>query len=82
VAALHRLIEETRLDLIQWRNLNIDPDDYVERIGLERGAPARGMRRLLADLRVRWPKLRHGYLNPPREAFAAAAPVAGTGEQG
>jgi wyosine [tRNA(Phe)-imidazoG37] synthetase (radical SAM superfamily) len=82
VAALHRLIEETRLDLIQWRNLNIDPDDYVERIGLERGAPARGMRRLLTDLRARWPRLRHGYLNPPREAFAAASPVAGTGEQG
>jgi len=73
VAALHRLIGETRLDLIQWRNLNIDPDAYADVVGIERGAPKRGMRRLLAELRERWPQLRHGYLNPPREAFAAAA---------
>jgi pyruvate-formate lyase-activating enzyme len=70
VAALHALIERTGLDLIQWRNLNIDPEAYVEVVGLAAGTKARGMRRLLADLRKRWPKLRHGYVNPPREAFA------------
>jgi hypothetical protein len=46
-------------------------------VGIERGAPKRGMRRLLAELRAAWPRLRHGYLNPPREAFAAAAGLEG-----
>jgi pyruvate-formate lyase-activating enzyme len=76
VAALHALIERTGLDLIQWRNLNIDPDAYVEIVGLRADAPACGMRRLLATLRERWPRLRHGYLNPPREEFASAAAAA------
>jgi len=76
-AARHRLIGETRLDLIQWRNLNIDPDAYADVVGIERGAPKRGMRRLLAELRAAWPRLRHGYLNPSREAFAAAAGLEG-----
>lgn len=78
VAALDALIERTGLDLIQWRNLNIDPDAYVEIVGLQDGTGACGMRRLLATLRERWPRLRHGYLNPPREEFATAASI-GTG---
>jgi pyruvate-formate lyase-activating enzyme len=69
VAALHRLIETTGLDMIQWRNLNIDPDAYVEIVGLRDDTPACGMRRLFANLRARWPRLRHGYLNPPREVL-------------
>jgi wyosine [tRNA(Phe)-imidazoG37] synthetase (radical SAM superfamily) len=83
VAALDALIERTGLDLIQWRNLNIDPDAYVEIVGLRDDTPACGMRRLLATLRERWPRLRHGYLNPPREEFArtaaASAAESGTG---
>jgi pyruvate-formate lyase-activating enzyme len=73
VAALHALIEKTGLDLIQWRNLNIDPDAYVEIVGLRDDTPACGMRRLFANLRARWPRLRHGYLNPPREAMGTKA---------
>jgi len=70
VAALEALIERTGLDLIQWRNLNIDPDAYCDVIGLAPGTPALGMRRLLGHLRARYPGVRHGYVNPPRETFA------------
>ncbi len=69
IAALERLIERTGLDLIQWRNLNIDPEAYVDVIGLAAGTPARGMRQLQQHLRERFPRVRHGYVNPPRSAF-------------
>jgi pyruvate-formate lyase-activating enzyme len=70
VAALQALIERTGIDLIQWRNLNIDPDAYCEVIGLKAGTPALGMRRLLDHLRTRYPRVRHGYVNPPRETYS------------
>lgn len=69
VAALERLIERTGLALIQWRNLNIDPEAYCDVVGLAASTPARGMRRLQEHLRHRFPQLRHGYLNPPREVY-------------
>lgn len=72
VAALEQLIERTGLDLIQWRNLNIDPEAYVEVVGLAAGTPACGMRKLQDHLRARFPKVRHGYLNPPRSEFRRA----------
>jgi molybdenum cofactor biosynthesis enzyme MoaA len=63
--ALCRLIESTRLQMIQWRNLNIDPDAYVECISLSPAEPALGMRALLDTLRKRYRDVRHGYVNPP-----------------
>jgi hypothetical protein len=73
IAALTRLIETTGLDMIQWRNLNIDPDAYVETIGLSESERAIGMRSLFDQLRQRFPGVRHGYVNPPREAWRDAA---------
>jgi hypothetical protein len=74
VGALEQLVERTRLDLVQWRNLNVDPELYADVVGLERGAPTIGMRTLHRRLRERFPKLRHGYVNPPREAFEESRP--------
>jgi pyruvate-formate lyase-activating enzyme len=72
-AALDVLVARTGLDLIQWRNLNIDPEVYPDVVQLAADAPACGMRRLLDRLRARWPRLRHGYVNVPRESFAGAS---------
>jgi wyosine [tRNA(Phe)-imidazoG37] synthetase (radical SAM superfamily) len=69
VAALTGLIENTGLDMIQWRNLNIDPDAYLETIGLADDEPALGMRSLLRVFRERFPGLRQGYVNPPKESW-------------
>ena len=73
VDALEGLIAATKLDMIQWRNLNLDPEVYVELLGLKPGAERLGMRPLLARLERRFPKLRHGYVNPPRERFRRKA---------
>jgi wyosine [tRNA(Phe)-imidazoG37] synthetase (radical SAM superfamily) len=69
VDALEDLIRRPGLDMIQWRNLNIDPDVYLDAIALDADEPAIGMRRLLERLRRLFPSVRHGYVNPPRESW-------------
>jgi pyruvate-formate lyase-activating enzyme len=62
--ALSRLVSETGVDLIQMRNLNIDPEWYLERIGFEPDGETVGIRRFLQILGERFPDLRFGYFNP------------------
>lgn len=68
VEGLCRLIEESGLDMIQMRNLNIDPDLYLRIIPPPRGK-AIGIRPLLRLLRQRFPHVEIGYFNRPKEAF-------------
>jgi pyruvate-formate lyase-activating enzyme len=63
--ALCRLIEDHRPDLIQLRNLNMDPDWYLETVAYKPTAPPMGMRRWLGELKRLFPLLRFGYFNPP-----------------
>jgi pyruvate-formate lyase-activating enzyme len=64
--ALLAFIRDTHLHLIQWRNLNLDPDLYLETLG-DLGWAGRplGVPALLARVRRTFPKLRFGYYNPP-----------------
>jgi molybdenum cofactor biosynthesis enzyme MoaA len=64
LAALSALVERTGLQMIQLRNLNVDPELY--RASLPRGVvqPGRGMRWLRDRLAKRSPHLRFGYFNP------------------
>jgi pyruvate-formate lyase-activating enzyme len=64
VDALCKLVETTGLDLIQWRNLNIDPEVYLKDLGLGQPEKRMGMEQLIKMMRARFPKLRHGYFNP------------------
>ena len=64
VEALCSLIEKVHLDLIQWRNLNIDPEIYLRAIKVEPPEERLGMPALIAMLKRRYPRLRHGYFNP------------------
>ena len=64
VDALMDLVEETELDMIQWRNLNIDPGYYLDALGLEPPKERLGMGKLMDSLKYRFPNLRHGYFNP------------------
>lgn len=63
--ALERLIEGTNVDLIQWRNLNIDPDYYLQGIKFQSSRKPLGMTNLVRVLREKFPQLRFGYFNPP-----------------
>jgi pyruvate-formate lyase-activating enzyme len=64
VKALEELVESTHLDLIQWRNLNIDPEVYLRELGLDPPEKRLGMEQLIKRMKVRFPWLKHGYFNP------------------
>ena len=61
---LCRFIEETGLDLIQMRNLNIDPEWYLHMISFAPKSKILGIRKLMGRLKDRFPDLRFGYFNP------------------
>lgn len=64
LAALSRLVGENGVSMIQWRNLNIDPEYYLELLeGIDSG-PSMGLRAFMKRLRRACPWLRYGYFNP------------------
>jgi pyruvate-formate lyase-activating enzyme len=73
VEPLARLAAREGLDLIQLRNLNIDPDYYLERVG--RPAPERplGLTGLMDRLTAAAPGIAFGYFNPCLDPKAASA---------
>jgi pyruvate-formate lyase-activating enzyme len=64
VRALEELIGQTRIDLIQLRNLNIDPDYYLNGIKFHTTQKPLGLRNLINRLHHTFPQLRFGYFNP------------------
>ncbi len=60
------LIRKTNLDLIQTRNLNIDPDLYLKAMGRGEGM---GIARMIDVLKKEFPSLQFGYFNRTRENF-------------
>jgi pyruvate-formate lyase-activating enzyme len=64
-AALCRLLENHRPDFIQLRNLNMDPDWYLEELCHKPAGRPMGIRKWLAEVKARFPHLRFGYFNPP-----------------
>lgn len=65
--ALRKLIRETGLKLIQWRNFNIDPDWYLGKIGIAETGETIGMKQMIEAIREEFPALKFGYFNPPME---------------
>jgi hypothetical protein len=53
------------VDLIQMRNLNLDPELYLAAIGFRPRGRKLGVRGLMERLRGEFPALRFGYFNPP-----------------
>jgi pyruvate-formate lyase-activating enzyme len=68
--ALIQFLGKHPIGMIQWRNLNFDPQRYLQ-VMRQAAVPGRpmGMRRLLERVRRRFPELMFGYFNPPRERF-------------
>jgi len=67
VEALLRFIGDTGIDMIQMRNLSIDPDFYNKRMGVTgRGI---GMYRMLERVKREFPRIQYGYYNRTRENF-------------
>jgi pyruvate-formate lyase-activating enzyme len=60
------LIRRTYLDLIQMRNLNIDPDLYLKEMGRGEGM---GISKMIEVLKRAFPSLQFGYFNRTKEHF-------------
>jgi pyruvate-formate lyase-activating enzyme len=71
VDALMEFLYHYPLQMIQWRNLNFDPIRYWKKMNAvaECGEPI-GMKNLLNRIQRRFPKLKFGYFNPPKEKFS------------
>jgi pyruvate-formate lyase-activating enzyme len=67
VAALGDLVEEAGVDLIQMRNLSIDPALYCQAMAIE--GEGVGMVEMLTRLKQRIPRLQYGYFNRTQENF-------------
>jgi pyruvate-formate lyase-activating enzyme len=63
---LIKLIGKTQLDLVQMRNLNIDPDLYLKEMGSGRGI---GIPEMMGLLKNEFPHLQFGYFNRTKETF-------------
>ncbi len=68
--AISAFVEEADLDLIQMRNLNIDPELYRERLPAGVAREGFGMGEFMRRLRERFPRLHYGYFNPSKETYA------------
>jgi hypothetical protein len=56
--ALREYVGENAIDMIQWRNLNMDPDAYLEVLG-QKLPSGIGVKRLIEEIPTR-----RGYFNP------------------
>ena len=65
--ALRQLIAITGLNMIQWRNFNIDPDWYMGKIGVTETGECLGLKQLQELISEEFPQLKFGYFNPPME---------------
>ncbi len=68
--ALFAFLSAYPIGLIQWRNLNYDPLRYMKLMSETalHDSPL-GMDKLLAQVHERFPKVKFGYFNPPKENF-------------
>lgn len=68
VTALETVLEQTQVNMIQARNMNIDPEWYIDQLKLQQlSSENMGIRNWLEHLRTRYPRIKFGYFNPPRE---------------
>ena len=65
--ALRKLIKDTGLKMIQWRNFNIDPDWYLGKVGVNDCGEAIGVKEMQQLIQEEFPDLKFGYFNPPME---------------
>ncbi len=67
--ALHGLLSATNPDMIQWRNLNYDPQRYFKKLNLRSSSRLLGIKDLIVAVKENFPMLRYGYFNIPKEDY-------------
>jgi pyruvate-formate lyase-activating enzyme len=67
VDALLEAIAYTKLNMIQWRNFNIDPDWYLGNLSITDTGECYGMSQIFQIIKDEFPHVKFGYFNPPIE---------------
>lgn len=67
IDSLLKLVESTKIDMIQMRNLSIDPTLYWD--SMKATGSGIGMFRMMNRLKQEFPQLQYGYFNRTREMF-------------
>jgi molybdenum cofactor biosynthesis enzyme MoaA len=77
VEALFEFLQNYPIQMIQWRNLNFDPIRYWKKMDAvaSHGRPI-GVKNLLSRTHRKFPQLKFGYFNPPKENFGINGPGA------
>lgn len=65
--ALRKVIKDTDLKMIQWRNFNIDPDWYLGKINVVETGELLGVKQMMELIKEEFPEIKYGYYNPPME---------------
>ncbi|MCU0821938.1 MAG: radical SAM protein [Spirochaetes bacterium] len=68
VESLFQFLKMFPVNMIQTRNLNIDPDYYLDVIKFRESEPL-GIKNLISMIRKKYPGIKLGYYNPPKENF-------------
>jgi len=64
IKALVGLMSKAPADMIQLRNINIDPDYYLSELGCNDKGAGVGIREMMRQISKQFPKVRYGYFNP------------------
>lgn len=67
IEAFISLVKETGLNLVQLKNLNIDPEYYLKEMLID--SPPVGMKEMWDEFKRQIPNLRYGYFNLQKERF-------------
>jgi molybdenum cofactor biosynthesis enzyme MoaA len=68
IACLLPLLKNLQIDFIQMRNLNIDPEWYIETLELQgRAQESIGLKTWMRRIKKETPAVEFGYFNPPKE---------------
>jgi pyruvate-formate lyase-activating enzyme len=81
-AAFRALLRAVRPDLIQWRNLNLDPAWYWETARPFASGRLLGVDGVMDRVRREFPAIRFGYYNPPLRGSMAYGPGGGAPARG
>ncbi|MCF7874207.1 MAG: radical SAM protein [Candidatus Omnitrophica bacterium] len=65
---LVKFLKKNKIDMVQWRNLNIDPLHYINKIAKYDLKPT-GILNLIDIVKNNFPKIKRGYFNLPKEKF-------------
>jgi pyruvate-formate lyase-activating enzyme len=72
IEVFEKFIGKEGVDLVQMRNLNIDPELYIRSLPENAERQGIGVREFMNDLKKTFPDLRFGYFNPPKESYRSS----------